>query len=95
MMLSGDRVGMIRARSRPAAASSTANSSPVAYRSQWLAQAEELLVKDWDGDVGQVRHAIAMAMDFRTWQLLMRKRRLHPDEAIRLMLAMVEGAART
>jgi AcrR family transcriptional regulator len=64
-----------------------------AYRRQWLAQAEERLVQDWDGDVGQARHAIALALDFRTWQTLVRKRRLNSDEAIRLMLAMVHGAA--
>ena len=67
----------------------------VAYRSQWLARVEERLAQDWDGDVGQVRHAIAIAADFRTWQMLVRKRRLNPDEAIRLMLAMVQGAAGT
>lgn len=65
----------------------------VADRSQWLAQVEERLAEDWDGNVGQVRHAVAIAAGFRTWQMLVRQRRLNLDEAIRLMLAMVQGAA--
>ncbi len=66
-----------------------------AYRRQWLAQVEERLAQGWDGDAGQVRHALALALDFRTWQTLARKRRLNSDEAIRLMLAMVHGAVCT
>lgn len=40
----------------------------VAYRRQWLAQVQERLAQGWDGDADQVRHAIALAADFRTWQ---------------------------
>jgi hypothetical protein len=40
-----------------------------------------------------VGHAVALALDFRTWQTLVRKRGLSTRQAIRLMLAMVGGAA--
>lgn len=64
-----------------------------ARRREWLAQVEEQLAQDWDGNTRQARHAIALALDFRTWQTLVRKRSLSSKQAIGLMLAMVNGAA--
>ena len=63
-----------------------------APRRQWLAQAEEQLARDWQGNARQIRHAIAIALDFHTWQILVRQRGLSRSQVIRLMLAMVEGA---
>lgn len=63
-----------------------------APRRQWLAQAEEQLARGWQGNARQIRHAIALALDFHTWQTLVRQRDLSRNQAIRLMLAMVEGA---
>jgi AcrR family transcriptional regulator len=64
-----------------------------AYRRQWLAEVEHGLAQGWDADARQMSHAVALALDFRTWQTLVRKRRLSTRRAIRLMLAMVDGAA--
>jgi AcrR family transcriptional regulator len=64
-----------------------------APRRQWLAQAEQQLAQDWQGNPRQIRHAIAITLDFHTWQTLTRQRGLSRNQAIRLMLAMVEGAA--
>lgn len=64
-----------------------------APRRQWLAQAEERIAQGWPGNPRQIRHAIAIALDFCTWQTLTHQRDLTRNQAIRLMLAMVEGAA--
>jgi AcrR family transcriptional regulator len=64
-----------------------------APRRQWLAQAEEQLARGWPGNPRQIRHAIAIALDFHTWQTLTHQRDLTRNQAIRLMLAMVDGAA--
>jgi AcrR family transcriptional regulator len=64
-----------------------------AYRRQWLTDVEQRLAEGWDGNVKLVGHAIALALDFRTWQTLVRKRGLSKRQTIRLMLAMVAGAA--
>jgi AcrR family transcriptional regulator len=64
-----------------------------AYRRQWLAEIEQGLAQGWDANVQQMRHAVALALDFRTWQTLVRKRGQTTRQAIRLMLAMVGGAA--
>ena len=63
------------------------------YRRQWLAEVEQGLAQGWDGDVPQMRHAVALTLDFRTWQTLVRKRGLSTRQAIRLAVAMVGGAA--
>lgn len=63
-----------------------------APRRQWLAQAEQQLAQGWQGNARQIRHAIAIALDFHTWQILVRQRGLSRSQVIRLMLAMVEGA---
>lgn len=64
-----------------------------AYRRQWLADVEQGLAQGWDGDIEQVAHAVALAIDFRSWQTLVRKRGLSTRQAIGIMLAMVRGAA--
>gem|GEM_PF-6502783 len=64
-----------------------------APRRRWLAQAEEQLAQGWQGNPREIRHAIAIALDFHTWQTLMRQRGLTPNQGIQLMLAMVEGGA--
>ncbi len=66
-----------------------------APRRRWLAQAEEQLAQGWQGNPREVRHAFAIALDFHTWQTLMRQRGLTPNQGIQLMLAMVEGAHAT
>ncbi len=63
-----------------------------APRRQWLARAEEQLAQGWQGNARQIRHAIAIALDFHTWQTLTHQRGLSRNQAIRLMLAMVDGA---
>lgn len=63
-----------------------------AYRRQWLAEVEQGLARGWDGNGQQLRHAVALALDFRAWQTLVRKRGLSNRRAIGLMLAMVGGA---
>jgi len=65
-----------------------------APRRQWLAQAEERLAQGWQGNTRQMRHAIAIALDFHTWQTLTHQRGLSRNQSIQLMVAMVEGAAR-
>jgi hypothetical protein len=64
-----------------------------ACRRRWLTEGEKGLAQGWDGDVQGAGHAVALALDFRTWQTLVRKRGLSTRQAIRLMLAMVSGAA--
>ncbi len=64
-----------------------------AYRRQWLADVEQGLAQGWDGNIEQVGHAVALAIDFRSWQTLVRKRGLSTRQAIGIMLAMVRGAA--
>jgi AcrR family transcriptional regulator len=63
------------------------------YRRQWLTEIEQRLAQGWDGNDKHVGHAVGLALDFRTWQTLVRKRGLTTRQAIRLMLAMVGGAA--
>lgn len=63
------------------------------YRRQWLTEVEQGLAQGWNGNSKQVGHAVALALDFRTWQTFVRKRDLSTRQAIRLMLAMVGGAA--
>jgi AcrR family transcriptional regulator len=62
-----------------------------APRRQWLAQAEEQLAQGWPGNARQIRHAIAIALDFHTWQTLTHQRGLSRNQGIQLMLAMIEG----
>jgi AcrR family transcriptional regulator len=64
-----------------------------APRRQWLARAEEQLAQGRQGNPRQIRHAIAIALDFCTWRTLTGQRGLTRSQAIRLMLAMVDGAA--
>jgi len=64
-----------------------------APRRQWLAQAEEQLAQGWQGNPRQIRHAIAIALDFHTWQTLTRQRGVTRNQVIRLMLSMVDGVA--
>jgi AcrR family transcriptional regulator len=64
-----------------------------AYRRQWLTEVEQGLAHGWGGNARPVGHAVALALDFRTWQTLVRKRGLSTRQAIRLMLSMVGGAA--
>jgi len=60
-------------------------------RRQRLAQAEEQLARGWQGNTRQIRHAIAIALEFHTWQTLTHQRGLSRNQGIWLMLAMVEG----
>lgn len=65
------------------------------YRRQWLRRVEEQLAAGWAGDAAQVRHAVGLAIDFRTWQTLVRRRGLSRRRAVALMLEMVGGVACT
>jgi len=62
-----------------------------AYRRQWLADVGQGLAEGWDAGARQVGPAIALALDFRTWQTLVRKGGLSTRQAVRLILAMVAG----
>jgi AcrR family transcriptional regulator len=63
------------------------------YRRKWLAEVEQGLTQGWDGNISQVGHAVGLALDFRTWHTLVRKRGLSTRQAIRLVLEMVGGTA--
>jgi AcrR family transcriptional regulator len=65
------------------------------YRTRYLREIRDLLLKDWPARGGarvRLRHAIGHALEFRTWQSLVRRQGCAADEAVELMVAFV-GAA--
>ena len=67
-----------------------------AYRVRYLEEARGLLLDGWPGRGGaraRRRRAIGHALDFGTWQSLVRRQGCRPDEAVQLMLAFVRAAA--
>lgn len=65
-------------------------------RRRYLAEIEERLANGFgaQGKQGErVRAALGMALDFRTWKYLTRQRGLDDEDAIKLMMALVEKAA--
>jgi AcrR family transcriptional regulator len=67
-----------------------------AYRVRYLGEIRDLLLEAWptrDGGRARVRLAIGHALDFRTWQSLVRRQGCRSNEAVQLMLTFVRAAA--
>ncbi len=67
-----------------------------AYRVRYLEEIRELLLEAWPkrgGARARLRRAIGHALEFRTWQSLVRRQGCRPNEAVQLMLAFVRAAA--
>ena len=67
-----------------------------AYRLRYLEETRELLLEAWakrGGTRARLRRAIGHALEFRTWQSLVRRQGCRTNEAVQLMLAFVRAAA--
>lgn len=67
-----------------------------AYRVRYLEEVRDLLVEPWRARGARrerLRHAIGHALEFGTWQSLVRRQRCSANEAIRLMVAFVRAIA--
>jgi AcrR family transcriptional regulator len=67
-----------------------------AYRVRYLENVRQLLLAGWPSRGRartRVRRALGHALDFRTWQSLVRGQGCGTDEAVRLMLAFARAAA--
>lgn len=68
-----------------------------AYRVRYLEEARDLLLEAWSkrrgGPRARLRRAIGHALEFRTWQSLVRRQGCSTGEAVRLMLALVRAVA--
>jgi AcrR family transcriptional regulator len=67
-----------------------------AYRVRYFEEVRDLLLEAWKargGKRARLRRAIGHALDFRTWQSLVRRQRCSTNEAVELMLAFVCAAA--
>jgi AcrR family transcriptional regulator len=67
-----------------------------AYRVRHLEEIRDLLLEAWTprgGARARVRRALGHALEFRTWQSLVRRQGCRTDEAVQLMLAFVRAAA--
>jgi AcrR family transcriptional regulator len=67
-----------------------------AYRVRYLEEIHDLLLEAWPmrgGARGRLRRAIGHALDFRTWQSLVRGQGCDHAEAARLMLALARATA--
>lgn len=64
----------------------------MAGAASYFSAAEEILAADWDGDPTRTRAALALAMDFSTWQTL--TKRLSDSDAAAVMTQMVASAGR-
>jgi AcrR family transcriptional regulator len=68
-----------------------------AYRVRYLEDVSEILLAGWPPSRGQararLRRALGHALDFRTWQSLVRGQGCRTDEAVQLMLAFARAAA--
>jgi AcrR family transcriptional regulator len=67
-----------------------------AYRVRYLEESRDLLLEAWPtrgGARARVRRAIGHALEFRTWQSLVRRQGCGINEAVQLMLACVRAAA--
>lgn len=72
----------------PALAAATAR------RQAAMPQLEALLAGGWKGgDSDARRAAVGLALDFRTWQMLVHERGLDDDRAVELMVGAVSAAA--
>jgi AcrR family transcriptional regulator len=66
-----------------------------AYRARYLEEIRDLLLQAWptrDGATARVRRAIGHALDFRTWQSLVRRQGCATDEAVQLMVTFACAA---
>ncbi len=67
-----------------------------AYRIRYLEEVRDLLLEGWPvrGEArARVRRAIGHALEFRTWQSLVRRQGCTPGEAVRLMVGLARTAA--
>ena len=66
-----------------------------AYRVRYLEEIRDLLLEAWTtrGARVRLRRAIGHALEFRTWQSLVRRQGCSTSEAVRLMLTFVRAAA--
>ena len=67
-----------------------------AYRVRYLEESRDLLLEGWPARGGaraRVARAIGHALEFRTWQSLVRLQGCRTGEAVQLMLALVRAAA--
>src|SRR5918999_1219824 len=67
-----------------------------AYRVRYLEEIRDLLLEGWTTRGGarvRLARAIGHALEFRTWQSLVRRQGCRTDEAVQLMLAFVGAAA--
>jgi hypothetical protein len=65
------------------------------YRIRYLEEISDLLLQAWQrrgGPRARLRRAIGHALEFRTWQSLVRRQGCATDEAVQLMVAFA-GAA--
>jgi hypothetical protein len=68
-----------------------------AYRFRYVDDVRELLLDAWPkrgGARARLRPVLGHALAFGTWQSLVRREGCAADEAVRLMVAFVEAAAR-
>jgi AcrR family transcriptional regulator len=66
------------------------------YRDRHLEEIRDLLLQGWpagDGARARLRQAIGHALEFRTWQSLVRRQGCTTDEAVRLMVAFARATA--
>jgi AcrR family transcriptional regulator len=66
-----------------------------AYRVRYLEEIRDVLLGAWTtrgGAKARLRRAIGHALEFRTWQSLVRRQGCRPNEAVQLMLAFVRAA---
>jgi AcrR family transcriptional regulator len=66
-----------------------------AYRARYLEEIRDLLLQAWPtrgGARARVRRAIGHALDFRTWQSLVRRQGCATDEAVQLMVTFACAA---
>ena len=66
-----------------------------AYRVRYLEEIRDRLLEAWTtrgGARARLRRAIGHALEFRTWQSLVRRQGCRTDEAVQLMLAFVRAA---
>jgi len=66
-----------------------------AFRVRYLEELRDLLLEPWPkrGKRARLRQAIGHALEFDTWQSLVRRQQCSPAEAIALMRAFVRAAA--
>src|SRR5919198_2489793 len=68
-----------------------------AYRARYLEETRDLLLEAWStrgGAKARLRRAIGHALEFRTWQSLVRRQGCSAKEAVQLMVALACAAGR-